>query len=87
MAGARPSDEASQADQRFNQLASELEELASEHAGGVGRSKKRWRRPSVPRIWPLRDGPKRADAIRRAADGLPAGRRAGLRSGQCGARS
>ncbi|HEY6561182.1 MAG TPA: DUF4175 family protein [Polyangiaceae bacterium] len=71
--GSAPSDEASQADQRFNQLASELEELASEHAGGVGQVEKALEEAErAADLAGLRDEAKeRADAIRRAANGLP----------------
>ena len=68
-----PSDEASQADERFNQLAGELEELANEHAGAINQVEKALEdaeRSSD--MSGLREEAKdRADAVRRAANGLP----------------
>jgi len=68
-----PSGEASQADQRFNQLAGELEELASEHAGAIGQVEKALDEAErAADASGLKDEAKeRADAIRRAASGLP----------------
>ncbi len=67
------SGEASQADERFNQLAGELEELAGEHAGAISQVEKALEDAErAADTSGLREEAKdRADAIRRAANGLP----------------